>query len=129
MTLTILAFISVTVASGIAGFAAACLVFKPLLKEAQAMCDKSNEKLKSHAEEFRDVNDAKQNVENRYAILQGSLMARQDEIATLRSKYSQLVKKINSARVVFSEPLPPASVSGRTIDHTGSDSQDNTGAS
>jgi hypothetical protein len=50
-------------------------------------------------------------------------MARQDEIASLRSKNSQLVKKINSARVAFSESLPATEVSGRTIDHTGSDVQ------
>jgi len=123
MTLTILAFISVTIASGIAGFAAACLVFKPLLKEAKEALDKSKEVLDSQADEFREVNDAMQNVENRYSILQGSLMARQDEIASLRSKNSQLVKKINSARVAFSESLPATEVSGRTIDHTGSDVQ------
>jgi septal ring factor EnvC (AmiA/AmiB activator) len=123
MTLTILAFISVAVASGIAGFAAACLVFKPLLKEAQEALDNGKELLKSHSEHFRKVDDARQEFQNRLVEANGFLAARKDEIASVRSENNRLSKMIKIARASLAGTLSVDEVSGRTIDHTGSDVQ------
>jgi hypothetical protein len=118
----LLAFIFLIVPSVVSGCILACNFYEPRLKEAK--------------EQFRNVNQTRLDFEHQFQKLQNELnlshkaLDRRDkELQSLRKINKEMIVSVNCAKEFLSRVYPASEVSGRTIDHTGNDSQDNTGAS
>jgi hypothetical protein len=91
-------------------------------EDAKLRADNANVELEEASEDYDRLT-------NKLVVARHALDCRNKEIESLRKINEELSIAVNRARIVLSVVYPASEVSGRTIDHTGSDSQDNTGAS